>query len=71
EVFPTEFFHTPNIKWLSRSIFRKWFWKTMLHWWIFRFVRFFRRLEMIGELGWEQGSIIPLSLNLLARGSKN
>ncbi|MFM6748325.1 MAG: methyltransferase domain-containing protein [Dolichospermum sp.] len=71
EVFPTEFFHTPNIKWLSRSIFRKWFWKIMLHWWIFRFVRFFRRLEMIGELGWEQGSIIPLSLNLLARGSKN
>ena len=71
EVFPTEFFHPPNIRWLSRSILRKWFWKTILHWWIFRFVRALRRLEMIGELGWEQGAIVPLSLNLLARGSKN
>lgn len=71
EVFPTEFFHTPNIRWLSRSILRKWFWKATLHWWIFRFFRTLRRLEMIGELGWDQGAIVPLSLNLLARGSKN
>ncbi|MBD2254576.1 class I SAM-dependent methyltransferase [Nostoc parmelioides] len=71
EVVPTEFFHPPNFRlFFSRSIFRSWFWKSILQWTIFRFIRGFRRLEMIGELGWEQGISVPLSLNLLARGSK-
>ncbi|WYL98962.1 MAG: class I SAM-dependent methyltransferase [Gloeotrichia echinulata CP02] len=71
EVVATEFFHPPSFRWFfSRSIFRSWFWKTILQWTIFRFIRGFRRLEMIAELGWDQGISVPLSLNLLARGSK-
>mgnify|MGYP006272538785 FL=1 len=36
------------------------------HWWAFCFFRLFRRLEMMAELGPEQGRKVPLSLNLLA-----
>lgn len=36
------------------------------HWWAFQFFRLFRRLEMMAELGPEQGRKIPLSLNLIA-----
>jgi hypothetical protein len=36
------------------------------HWWAFCFFRLFRRLEMMAELGPEQGRQVPLSLNLLA-----
>ena len=72
EVFPTEFFHPPGLRsFFGRAIFRSYFWKTILHWCIFLFVRGLRRMEMIGELGWGQGSDIPLSLNLLASASKN
>jgi SAM-dependent methyltransferase len=37
---------------------------------LLRFVRGFRRLEMIGELGFEVGKSIPLSLNLLGAATK-
>lgn len=39
--------------------------KSVLHWILFKIIRFFRRLEAIAELG-EEGKTIPLSLNLLA-----
>lgn len=41
------------------------------HWWAFRFFRFFRRLEMMAELGPAQGRIVPLSLNLIATAIKS
>jgi SAM-dependent methyltransferase len=34
--------------------------------WLLGFFRLFRRLEMISEFGWAQGSRIPLTLNILA-----
>ncbi len=40
------------------------------HWWAFRFFRFWRRLEMMAELGPEQGRTVPLSMNLLAVARK-
>lgn len=66
-----EFFEPPPFRLLlSRAILRKWYWKTLLHYAIFRYVRFNRRLSAIGELGWEQGLDIPLSLNLLVTAKK-
>lgn len=35
------------------------------HWWTFRFFRLWRRLEMMAELGPDQGRVVPLSPNLL------
>jgi hypothetical protein len=46
-------------------------WKVYFHWWLFCAVRSLRRLEMIAELGWEQGYKIPLSLNILATANKS
>ena len=40
------------------------------HWWAFRFFRLWRRLEMMAELGPQQGRAVPLSLNLLAIAHK-
>lgn len=70
QVFPTEFFHSPKFNLLSRVLLKRYFWKSMMHWQLFRFVRTFRRIEMVAELGWEQGSEIPLSLNIIATATK-
>ena len=40
------------------------------HWWAFRFFRMWRRLEMMAELGPQQGRGVPLSLNLLGVARK-
>jgi SAM-dependent methyltransferase len=40
------------------------------HWWAFRFFRLVRRLQMMAELGPEQGRAVPLSLNLLGVARK-
>lgn len=40
------------------------------HWWAFRFFRFIRRLQMMAELGPDQGRQVPLSLNLLGVARK-
>ena len=40
------------------------------HWWAFRFFRTWRRLEVMAELGPQQGRIVPLSLNLLGIARK-
>ncbi len=46
----------------------RWFWLPLTggvrHYWAFRFFRFWRRLEMMAELGPSQGRTAPLSLNL-------
>ncbi|AFY79489.1 MAG: class I SAM-dependent methyltransferase [Hydrococcus sp. C42_A2020_068] len=63
EIYETEFFKNPGIKGLIKV-------KPFLHWLLFLLVRSLRRLEMIAELGWEQGKNIPLSLNLLATAEK-
>lgn len=41
------------------------------YWWAFCFFRLFRRLEMMAELGPDQGRKVPLSLNLLAIADKD
>ncbi len=40
------------------------------HWWAFRFFRMIRRLQMMAELGPDQGRRVPLSLNLLGVARK-
>ena len=40
------------------------------HWWALKFFRLFRRLEVMAELGPDQGKKVPLSLNLLAVADK-
>lgn len=57
-VHPAEFHERPRLWWLPVGGSR--------HWWALRFFRFWRRLEMMAELGPEQGRSVPLSLNLLA-----
>jgi 2-polyprenyl-3-methyl-5-hydroxy-6-metoxy-1,4-benzoquinol methylase len=57
-VSPAEFVRRPKWFFLPVSGGR--------HWWAFCFFRLFRRLEMMAELGPEQGRQVPLSLNLLA-----
>lgn len=52
-----DFAFRPKWPWLPR--------KSSLLWALLRFFRLWRRMEMIAELGFEQGSRIPLSLNLL------
>lgn len=61
-VFPAEFNRRPKLFFLPVGGSR--------HWWAFRFFRLFRRLEMMAELGPEQGKKVPLSLNLLAVADK-
>lgn len=57
-VAPAEFTRRPKLFCLPISGSR--------HWWAFCFFRLFRRLEMMAELGPQQGREIPLSLNLIA-----
>jgi hypothetical protein len=54
---PHEFFSRPRFPFLLR--------RSVLHWWLHRLMRGFRRLQVVGELGTE-GWNVPLSLNLLA-----
>lgn len=61
-IFPAEFMRRPKLFFLPIAGSR--------HWWAFRFFRLFRRLEMMAELGPEQGKRVPLSLNLLAVANK-
>ncbi|MEA5467373.1 class I SAM-dependent methyltransferase [Spirulina sp. 06S082] len=71
-IYETEFFDAPNFNFLfSRAILKKSYWKTLLHYFIFRCVRYSRRLTAIAELSWEQGLKIPLSLNLLVSARKS
>lgn len=58
QIKPAEFVRRPDLFFLPLAGGR--------HWWAFKFFRMFRRLEMMAELGPEQGRKIPLSLNLLA-----
>jgi 2-polyprenyl-3-methyl-5-hydroxy-6-metoxy-1,4-benzoquinol methylase len=44
--------------------------KSLLHKLIFRFFRFFRRLQMMAEIGSTWGKKVPLSFNLLAVAQK-
>jgi 2-polyprenyl-3-methyl-5-hydroxy-6-metoxy-1,4-benzoquinol methylase len=71
QVNSMEFFQPPTFKLISLNLFRRSFWKSVIHWQLFRFVRTLRRIEMIAELGWEQGEAIPLSLNILATSVKS
>jgi len=57
-ISPAEFVRRPKWYFLPISGGR--------HWWAFCFFRLLRRLEMMAELGPEQGRQVPLSLNLLA-----
>lgn len=43
--------------------------KSVLHWYIFKFIRLIRRIEAIAELG-IQGKSIPLSLNIISIAEK-
>jgi cyclopropane fatty-acyl-phospholipid synthase-like methyltransferase len=61
-ILPTEFNQRPLRVWLPVRGAR--------HWWAFRFFRWWRRLEMMAELGPAQGRAVPLSLNLLAVARK-
>jgi SAM-dependent methyltransferase len=63
QVSEVEFIERPNLFWLPISGAR--------HWWAFRFFRLWRRLQMMAELGPEQGRVVPLSLNLLASARKS
>lgn len=58
-----EFFTRPPNWWLP-------FASGARHWWAFRFFRTWRRLEVMAELGPQQGRAVPLSLNLLAVARK-
>jgi 2-polyprenyl-3-methyl-5-hydroxy-6-metoxy-1,4-benzoquinol methylase len=60
EIKPIEFITRP-------SIFKI---KSFLHWLLFKSIRLFRRLEIIAELGTQQGKTIPLSLNIVAIAKK-
>jgi SAM-dependent methyltransferase len=57
-------FHTRPVNW----------WLPFLggarHWWALRFFRAWRRLEVMAELGPQEGRSVPLSLNLLAVARK-
>ncbi len=44
--------------------------KSVLQWFLFKFFRYIRRLQAIAELGYDQGSKIPLSLNILGVAEK-
>ena len=61
-VSPAEFIQRPRFFFLPVAGSR--------HWWAFRFFRFLRRMEMMAELGPDQGRQVPLSLNLLAVADK-
>lgn len=59
EIEPMEFIH------FSLSPLR------FVHWVLFKFNRFFRRLSFVAELGFKQGATIPLSFNLIGKAIKD
>ena len=63
QVLPVEFIQQPANWWMP-------FMSGARAWWAFRFFRAVRRLQMMAELGPEQGRDVPLSLNLLGVASK-
>ena len=63
DVLPVEFMLRPANWWLP-------FLSGARVWWVFKFFRFMRRMEVMAELGPEQGRSVPLSLNLLGVASK-
>jgi SAM-dependent methyltransferase len=44
--------------------------KAVVHWWQFKINRFIRRQEVMAELGWGQGRVVPLSLNIFCVARK-
>ena len=60
--YPAEFIQRPRFFFLPIGRSR--------HWWALKFFRLLRRLQMMAELGPEQGKKVPLSLNLLAVAAK-
>jgi len=52
----------PRLPWIPRP--------TLLHWYLRFLFRFMRRLNAVAEFGYEQGSVVPLSLNLLCAARK-
>jgi len=62
EIHQAGSFQRPRLPWLLRP--------AVLRWLLLVFVRSFRRLEMITELGWKEGRAVPLSLNLLSVAKK-
>ena len=63
KVCPVELFEKPAKVWLPVGGAR--------HWWAFKLVRFFRRLQMMAELGPQQGRGVPLSLNIMGIAGKS
>jgi SAM-dependent methyltransferase len=63
QILPMEFTQRPRSFWLP-------FLGGARHWWAFRFFRFWRRLEMMAELGPQQGRTVPLSPNLFGVAKK-
>ncbi len=62
KVFGYDTLKRPSVYWLPVGGAR--------HWWAFRFFRFWRRLQMMAELGPDQGRQVPLSLNLMGVARK-
>jgi 2-polyprenyl-3-methyl-5-hydroxy-6-metoxy-1,4-benzoquinol methylase len=81
QVYEIEFFHPPDLptifsfkglkERLLNVVSSEKFRKDWMHWQLFKLVRSWRRIQMIAELGWDQGLAVPLSLNLLTTASKN
>ena len=63
QILPMEFIQRPRSFWLP-------FLSGARHWWAFRFFRFWRRLEMMAELGPQQGRAVLLSPNLFGVAKK-
>jgi SAM-dependent methyltransferase len=53
----------PKLPWLPRP--------AIMNWYLREVFRNLRRLEAVGEFGWERGRQIPVSLNLLAVATKD
>jgi 2-polyprenyl-3-methyl-5-hydroxy-6-metoxy-1,4-benzoquinol methylase len=62
QIVPLDPFRRPTWWWLPVGGSR--------HWWAYRFFRFWRRLEMMAELGPQQGRLVPLSQHLMAVAKK-
>ncbi len=62
-VMEVDYFQRPGYVWLPIGGTR--------HWWAFRFFRMIRRIQMMAELGPDQGRQVPLSLNLLGVARKS
>lgn len=80
EVRGIEYVHPPHFpSLLSRTFLKNWLWRiwfdrhfreSMLSYLSFKTVRFWQRMVMISELGWQTGMSLPISPNILATGVK-